>query len=216
MSKFRSLQDAYKHFEEKGGGNTGFFTLKNHMESAVVRFLHEGEDDLDWYILHKAEVNGKDRWVLCTEESDCPLCQSGNRPQLKIFLQLIDKREPDKVKVWERGQKFVPKVISFINRNGTLCGQPIEVERLGKPRDPATDYQLHALERDNKTLADLPFQREQLVGENAFILKKSHAEMQQIADGTYVPPQQDDNSNMQNQNTAEPRKREERSGSDIF
>lgn len=187
--KFTNLSDALNHFESNNGGGDGsknkFFQLKNDKETAIVRFLHEGEDDLDWYICHSADIEGKKRHVKCSEESDCPLCKSGNRPQLKIFLQLIQKGDEEGViRTWERGQKFIPKVISFINRNGTLCGQPVEVERLGKKGDTGTDYVLYNLEKDNKTLADLP-KRQVLLSENGFILDKSKEDMQKIADGTF-------------------------------
>lgn len=194
--KFGNLRDAYKYFDEnKGGGDISFFSLKDDRETTVVRFLHEGDEDLDWYIVHEVEIQGKKRKVLCNERGDCPLCVSGSRPQLKIFLQLIDQREPDKIKIWERGQRFIPKVLSFIQRYGTMCGQPVEVERLGKRGDTSTDYQLYPLEKDNKTLEDLGKQREELASENGFILVKSHDVMQQIAMGTYVPDTNNNNNN---------------------
>lgn len=212
MSKFKSLRDAHKHFEENSGGGAGFFQLKNDKESTVVRFLHEGEDDLDWYIVHEAEIQGKKRKVKCTEEADCPLCVAGNKPALKIFLQLIDKRDTSEVKIWERGQKFIPKILSFIQRYGTLCGQSVEVERLGKPRDPKTDYQLYPLEKDNKTLDDLPLKREQLAGEDGFVLVKTKEVMEEIARGTFVP----DNSSNSNSQDIAPRNSTPKSDSDIF
>lgn len=205
MSKFSSLHDALKHFEENnGGGRNSFFVLKDDKDTAVVRFLHEGEDDLDWYIVHRVEIEDKPRYVQCTEQSDCPLCKSGNKPQLKLFLQLVDKRD-GQIKTWERGQKFIPKILSTINRYGNLCSRPYEIERLGKKGDTKTDYQLYPLDQDNKTLDELP-QRQKLLGENGFILQKSYSDMEKIAQGTYkyenVEP--------------EPRQRTERSGSDIF
>lgn len=205
--KFNSLQDAFKHFEENSGGsNNKFFQLKNDKDTAVVRFLHEGEEDLDWYIVHSVEIEGKKRHVKCTEESDCPLCKSGNKPQLKLFLQLVQKGDDEGViRTWERGQKFIPKILSFINRYGNLCAQPVEIERLGKKGDTKTDYQLYPLQKDDKTLADLP-ERQKLVGENAFILEKSHADLVKIAEGSFkyehVEPQ--------------PRHTETKSGSDLF
>lgn len=218
MSKFGNLRDAYKHFEENSGGNASFFQLKNDKETSVVRFLHEGEDDLDWFIVHEAEIQGKKRKVKCTEQGDCPLCRAGNRPQLKIFLQMLEKKEPDKIKIWERGQTFVPVILSFIQRYGTLCGQPVEIERLGKPRDPKTTYQLYPLDKDNKTLDDLPKQREQLASENGFILVKNQAELEEIAAGTYTPPENNNSGNGggNRQQNEQPSRRESRSGSDIF
>lgn len=187
MSKFGSITDALNHFESQGGGDgkNKFFTLKNDKDTAIVRFLHEGEEDLDWYVVHAVEIEGKKRYVKCTEEGDCPLCKAGNKPQLKLFLQLVQKGDEEGViRTWERGQKFIPKVLSFINRNGNLCSQAVEIERLGKKGDTNTDYQLYNLEKDNKTLADLP-KRQNLLGENSFILKKSHEDMVKIAEGTF-------------------------------
>lgn len=207
MSKFGSLQDAFKHFEENSGnGNNKFFTLKNDRDTAIVRFLHEGEEDLDWYIVHAVEIEDKKRYVKCAEASDCPLCKSGNKPQLKLFLQMVQKGDDEGViRTWERGQKFIPKILSFINRYGNLCAQPVEIERLGKKGDTKTDYQLYPMEKDNKTLEELP-KRQELLGENGFILQKSYSDMEKIANGSYryerVEPQ--------------PRQSEPKSGSDIF
>lgn len=185
MATKRNINDALKQYENTGDGKNVFFTIQEDKETRTVRFLHEGEDDLDWYVTHQAEIQGKKRHIQCTEEGDCPLCKSGNKPQLKLFLQLVQKGDAEGViRTWERGQKFIPKVLSFINRNGTLCGQPVEVERLGKKNDTNTDYVLYNLTKDDKTLADLPA-RQVLLGENSFILKKTKEEMQSIADGSY-------------------------------
>jgi hypothetical protein len=211
---FKSLNDAYEHFKSQGGGGS-FFSLKDDKDAAVVRFLHGDEDDIDWYIVHNVEINGKRRHVKCPETSDCPLCKSGDKPKLRVFLQLVDKRDSE-TKVWERGQNFIPTLLSFINRYGTLCGQPIEIERQGKAGDMKTQYLLYALDKDNKTLDDLP-KRENLVGEDGFILDKSLEDLQQIADGTFTPTQS--NQSNQSEKKEEPTKRrtsEPKSGADIF
>jgi hypothetical protein len=196
--KFKSLQDAVKHFEEVSGSTRNeFFTLADHGDTATVRFLHEGEEDLDWYILHKVKIQEKDRWVKCTEDEQCPLCKAGNRPQLKIFLQLVDKRD-GKIKTWERGQKFIPKIISIINRYGNLNSRPYDIERMGKKGDTKTDYNLFPHDKDGKE-ANLP-ERQELVGENGFILEKSIEDMKKIAEGTYRyedvenPPKRESNT----------------------
>src|SRR5699024_10937781 len=87
--------------------------------------------------------------------------------------------EPDKLKVWERGRKFIPKIMSFIQRYGTLSGQSIDVERMGRKGDTNTDYQLYPLQRDDKTTADLP-EREQLAGKNRLVLDLTKDKMIQI------------------------------------
>lgn len=175
-----SLKDAAEKF---GGGNNDFFSLKDDGDTSTVRFMYEGEDDLDWYVVHPVDINEKKRWVLCTQEADCPLCKAGNKPILKMFLQLLDD-EDGKVKTWERGKTFVPIIISLINRYEPLHKRQFEVERHGKKGDPKTTYQLYALDPDGKELSDLP-EKQELVGENGFILDKSLEDMQAMADGTF-------------------------------
>ena len=212
LGRTRSLNDAMEKY--KASGNNDFFFLKEDKEAAVVRFLHTNEDDLDWYVVHAIEIGGKKRYVQCTEEGDCPLCASGNRPIIKIFIQLVDSRD-GKTKTWERGQNFVPKVLGLINRYGDLNNRPYEVERNGKKGDTATTYETYPLEKDGKEV-NLP-ERQTLLGENGFVLQKSHLEMTQILNGTYVyepvqnppagtqaPPQQRQQSQQQYQNPGGP------------
>lgn len=211
----RNLQDTLKHFEENSGGGSEFFSLKNDKDTAVVRFLHEGEDDLDWYVVHEAQINGKKRWVQCLEDETCPMCASGNKTQLKLFLQMVDKRD-GKVKLWERGQKFIPKIISLINRYGNLVGREFEIERSGKAGSKDTQYLIYPLDEDGKVLADFP-KRQELLAENGFILQKSVDEMVAINNGTYTPPTSSNNNQQQSQQTNyTPPTRRERGNSDVF
>lgn len=217
--KIRNLKDAMDKYESQG--NNSFFTLKDDKDTAIVRFLHEGEEDLDWYICHQAEINGKKRWVQCTEESNCPLCRAGNKPQLKLFLQLVDSRD-GQTKTWERGQKFIPKVLGLIDRYGDLCNRNYEIERMGKKGDTKTDYALYNLDKDDKTLADLPERQKLAVDDKSFILVLDHEAMTQVAEGSYVVPSSGNNNNQQSSSSSsrrseeQPQRRETKKGSDIF
>lgn len=216
---FKKLTDALKHFEENSGSGdrNEFFQLVNDRDTAVVRFLHEGEEDLDWYIVHQVEIEGKKRWVKCLENR-CPACEAGNRAQLKIFLQLLDKRD-GKQKTWERGQKFIPKIISNINRYGNLCSRPYEIERNGKKGDTKTDYQLFPLDADNKTLADLP-KRQELLGERGFILDRNAADVKKMVEGTFkyepVAGTHEGDSQERTEQSPPPTERREKSNTDYF
>lgn len=185
MGKMTDLNAALDKF--KTSDNNSFFGLKNDKDAAEVRIL-VGEElvkDEDWFVVHEVEINGKKRWVQCTEEGDCPLCVSGNKPQLKLFLQLVDKRD-GKVKTWERGQKFIPKIIGMINKYGSLAARPFEIERHGKAGSTDTTYEVYPLDKDGKTLKDFP-DKQELLGESGFILQKSASDMQRIADGKFKP-----------------------------
>lgn len=180
--KRRSLAEALEKY--KGSGNNDFFVLENDKDVAQVRFLYGAdEEDLDWYPVHAVEIGGKKRYALCPETSDCPLCYSSNKAQLKIFLQLVDDRD-GKVKTWERGQKFIPKILGIMQRYGALYTRKIEVERNGKKGDTQTDYALYPLDPDNVAWDSLP-ERQQLVGPDGFILERDYNDLQAMADGTF-------------------------------
>jgi hypothetical protein len=178
-----SLDDA---MEKYGTGGSGFFTLKDHGDVAEVRFLHETIDDA-WVVAHKVSVGGKERWVECAaEDGDCPLCATKGRPQIKLFLYLVDERDGE-VKLWERGKTFVPVMQELVNKYGSLCSQPFEIERDGAAGSDTTKYGIYALERDDLRLDELP-ERPELTGKDGFVLSLSIEDMERIADGTYRAP----------------------------
>lgn len=212
MAKIRDLNAALDTY--KGSENNGFFQLKDDKDTAVIRFLHGNElvPEEDWFVVHKVKISGKDRWVQCTEESDCPLCASHGKPKLKLFLQLIDSRD-EKRKTWERGERFIPQIMELINKHGSLCGRQYEVVRNGKAGDNNTTYKLYPLEADDTTLDDVEAKQE-LLGQDKFILQLSTADMRKVAQGTYVIA----NTNPDQKPADPPQKRERREieGSDIF
>lgn len=193
------LQDSGKF---ASNGNGGFFSLADDGDIARVRFLYEEEDgsDVDYYLVHRVEIDGKERYVNClavddeghVNKEDCPLCQAKYKMQEKLFLQLynVDKGE---VQVWERGKNFVKKLMSYINRYKHLCAQEFEIERKGKKGDTGTTYELFNLDKDNMTLAEFEHERQELLG--GLILDCTPDEMYDILDGVYVVPGSEDNKN---------------------
>lgn len=220
MAKVRNLQEAMEKYKSTGGSD--FFSLENDKDTATVRFLHEGQDEFDsrdggtWFVVHEVEINGKKRWVECTEEADCPLCIAAkvdpkvSKAKLRLFIQLIDKRD-GKQKIWERGQQFIGKITGCIQRYGNLCNRPYEIQRNGKKGDTATTYELYNMDKDDKTLADLP-PKQELASEDGFILRISVEKMKAIANGTFAPASGASNSADQ----AAPRAQAPRTGSDVF
>ena len=172
-----------------------FFTLKDDGDIAQVRLLYvdpEGKD-MDFYLVHQieTEVNGRKvrKYVSCLavddegrmHKDDCPLCKAGVKTQEKLFLQLYDETD-GKLKVWERGKNFVGKIVSFLNRYGSLVERPIEIERKGKKGDTSTTYEMFALEKDGKGLDDFP---EKIDIEGTFIVRASKQDMIDMVDGVY-------------------------------
>lgn len=172
-----------------------FFTLKDDGDIAQVRLLYTEPDgsDMDFYLVHQieTEVNGRKvrKYVSCLavdedgrmHKDDCPLCKAGVKTQEKLFLQLYDETD-DKLKVWERGKNFVGKIVSFLNRYGSLVERPIEIERKGKKGDTSTTYEMFALEKDSKGLDDFP---EKIDIEGTFVVRASKQDMIDMVDGVY-------------------------------
>ncbi len=192
-----SIQNAGKYSQTAND----FFSLENDGDVKKVRFLYQEPDgsDMDYYLVHEVEIDGKKRYVACKavddngelHPEDCPLCQAGYRRVEKLFLQLYVEDE-DKVKTWDRGRNFVPKIMTYINRYGSLVAQPIEIERRGEKGSTSTTYELFPLDKDNKTVEDFP-EKQELLG--SFILDLTEDELYQVIDGTYVVPGTESSNN---------------------
>ena len=174
-------------------GNNDFFFLADDGDVASVRMLYDQPDgsDMDYYLVHEVEIDGKKRYVACNALSDdgnslhtenCPLCQAGYKRLEKLFIQLYIPEE-DAVKTWDRGRNFVQKIQTYINRYGSLVNYPIEIERKGKAGDSNTTYELFVMENDGQTLEDFP-EKQELLG--TFILDVSAEDMEAMVEGTYT------------------------------
>lgn len=182
-------------------GNNDFFFLADDGDVASVRMLYDQPDgsDMDYYLVHEVEIDGKKRYVACNALSDdgnslhtdnCPLCQAGYKRLEKLFIQLYIPEE-DSVKTWDRGRNFVQKIQTYINRYGSLVNYPIEIERKGKAGDSNTTYELFVMENDGMTLEDFP-EKQELLG--TFILSVSYEDMESMANGTFTIEAPADNS----------------------
>lgn len=217
----------------QSGNNGGYFSLKDDGDSATVRFLYNQPDgsDMDFYLVHEVEIDGKRRYVSCNavddagevHPDDCPLCKAGNKPKEKLFLQLIDATEPDSIKVWERGATFIQKIVTYLNRFGDLSAMPFDVVRRGKKGSKQTSYELIPLGADGKNLESegLPQKRDL---EGTLIVKATKQDMQDMIDGVFTlgdkkEPQQRANNYTGGAADFAPRARGTREmaqGSDVF
>lgn len=148
------LQDLINKYDNGGFSKTGWFQLKDDGDTATVRLLHkgevgvkDGETDYDFpiYEVHKLDVDGsgRDRTCLCKGES-CEFCKSGNKPQLRMFLQMINKDEKDKdkqVQLWERGLTDIKNLIGLAGEYGDLTKRDIKIKRSGAKGSLMTTYQ---------------------------------------------------------------------------
>ena len=149
------LQDLINKYDNGGNCKTGWFQLKDDGDTATVRLLHHGQVgtesngepkyDFPIYEVHKMDVDGsgRDRTVLCKGE-ECELCKSGNKPSLRMFLQMINKDEQDKDKqaqLWERGLTDIKNMLGLAGEYGDLTKRDFKIKRSGAKGSLKTTYQ---------------------------------------------------------------------------
>ena len=163
------LQDLIKKYDNGGFSKTGWFQLKDDGDSAVVRLLHKGEvgvdpqtgePDYDFpiYEVHKLDVDGsgRDRTVLCKGEG-CELCKSGNKPSLRMFLQMVNLDEKDKdkqVQLWERGLTDIKAMIGLTGEYGDLTKRDIKIKRSGAKGSLKTTYQYFPKDKSEREIPE--------------------------------------------------------------
>ena len=154
------------------GGNfskTGWFQLKDDGDTATVRLLHKGEVgieegtgepkyDFPIYEVHKLDVDGsgKDRTVLCKGEQ-CELCKAGNKPSLRMFLQMLNLDEADKDKqlqLWERGLTDIKQMLGLTGEYGDLTQRDIKIKRCGAKGSMKTTYQFFPKDKSEREIPE--------------------------------------------------------------
>jgi hypothetical protein len=176
------------------GTNNEFFALSDHGDSAIVTLLYEDPDgeDIDYFVVHEAEIDGRRRYINCNaigedgetvNPDDCPLCQSGYPRIEKLFLQLYN-HDSGKVETWDRGRSYVQKIVTFINKYGSLVTQPFEIIRSGAKGDQRTTYEfLPERPEESATLDDFP-EKSELLG--TLILELDEDQMFDVVDGRFT------------------------------
>lgn len=198
-------------------GGTDYFSLADDGDKAVVTFLYDDPEgnDVDFYLVHEIEVEGRRRYVSCKavhgdkeDPSLCPLCQEKFKRMDKLYLQLYN-HDSGKVEVWERGRNFVPKISRMINKFEYLVEQTFEIERIGRKGDTQTTYEIERIEEVlDRDLSEFP---EKIDVEGSVILNLTEDEMWDVVDGTYKLPGSDNNSGASNRR--QPRERGARGSS---
>lgn len=162
------LQDLINKYDSGGFSKTGWFQLKDDGDTATVRLLHkgecgvkDGEPDYDFpiYEVHKLDVDGsgRDRTCLCKGEG-CEFCKSGNKPSLRMFLQMLNLDEKDKdkqVQLWERGLTDIKAMIGLTGEYGDLTQRDIKIKRSGAKGSLKTTYQYFPKDKSEREIPEL-------------------------------------------------------------
>lgn len=215
MGRF-SANDVEKY---GGSGGGGFFSLRNDGDTARVRFLYNGIDDVEGFAVHEVQIDGKKRYVNCLRDYDepkdaCPFCAANKFQIAKLFIPLYNVDE-DKTQIWERGKKMFQKISSICSRysKGGLASHIFEIERNGKPGEQTTSYEIYEVDSDDTTLDDLPEQPEVLGG---VVLDKTADEMQYYLDNNVFPGSSDDDDEPVTRRRSDARRRTPASRKDDY
>ena len=182
MARF-GVNDA-DNYGSNGGG--GYFSLKNDKDTARVRFLYDGIDDVEGYAVHEITYKDKKRAVNCLRDYGqpmdvCPMCAAKMPVRVKYYIPLFDIAS-DKVVIWERGKQFGNKLSSMCSRYPHLASHIFEIERNGKTGDQQTTYEIYEIEKDDTSVED--FEIPEVLG--GVVMDKNADEMQYFLDrGTF-------------------------------
>ena len=164
------LQDLINKYDNGGNfSKAGWFQLKDDGDTAVVRLLHKGETGVDAetgeptydfpiYEVHKLDVDGsgRDRTALCKGEG-CEICKTGSKPQLRMFLQMVNLDEKDKdkqVQLWERGLTDIKAFIGLTGEYGDLTKRDIKIRRSGAKGSMKTTYQYFPKDKSDREIPE--------------------------------------------------------------
>jgi hypothetical protein len=186
--KIMSLKDLMHKYENTGGSfkKMQWFSLKDDGDTAVVRFNVKGkttddEYDFDVYEVHEAEIDGFKKKIKCLG-NDCPMCEAGQRPSLKVWIPLFNKSESDPEKqeqVWERGLTEIKKLMSLCEEYGDLDARDFKVKRSGKKGSTKTAYEFFPKDKVAMALPDRP----KVLGR--YVLELTAAQMEDVLDGEF-------------------------------
>lgn len=194
---------SYEDVDHYGGSDSEFLKLENDGDMVTAQLLVSDMEDLDIFACHNAVVgkfdngNDKTRFVNCLRNYDdpldvCPMCKAGLKTQVVLMLAMVDQAD-GKVKIWNRGKTFIPKIKNFINRWGDMREKPVDIIRNGKKGDKKTTYDIQLSPEEPIDVSQ--YEKPEFLG--GYIWDKSADEMQEYLDtGSF--PDTDNNDNEDN------------------
>ena len=135
-----------------------YFALKDDKETAKIRLLYNGAEDIEGYVVHRVKVGDWELPVNCLLEKDgtiddCPFCREKFAKQARVFIPVFDETDGE-FKFWERPNNFYGKISGLCSRYPKIVSQVFEVERLGAKGYQKTDYQFYPIGQPDGTTID--------------------------------------------------------------
>lgn len=149
-----------EQYNSGSSSNSGYFSLKDDKDTARVRFLYEGAEEVEGFTVHRVAVGDRERYVNCLVEeggsiADCPFCQAKYPKFTKLFIPLYNE-DADQLQVWERGQKFYGTISGLCARYPNLVSRTFDIERNGKKGEQTTTYSVYPVgDADGTSVQDI-------------------------------------------------------------
>ena len=207
---------SFSESENYGTSQTNnYFRLRNDRDTAKVRYLINGVEDIEGYSTHIVQVGDKERRVNCLRAYNdpvdvCPFCAAKMKTTTKIFVPLYNIDEQTS-QIWERPKSYYQTISALVSRYGApLVRTTFEIERMGEPGDTRTTYREYNLEKDDARLEDF---EPPVAVLGSLILDKSADEMNYYLDHKRFPEegQSARGGNQQRSQTTFPRRTPSRS-----
>lgn len=149
--------------EQIEGTNLDWFQLKNDGDTAKVQFIMDKYEDIQVFMAHKVKPEGSqyDMKVDCLRSYDdpldkCPLCEAGLKTSAIKFIGLYDVNDK-KVKLWERGSRFIKSLKPYCERYNPLRNKVFDIQRNGAAGSRDTTYQIFPLDDTPDDISQLTF-----------------------------------------------------------
>lgn len=164
-----------------------WFRLPNDKDVATVQFLTDNADEFEIYATHVVKIDGRDRYVDCLRNHDesvdvCPFCAAGVPTKVVRFLVMFDTVD-QKVKIWERGKRFIDRIANYTNKYQPLSNYVFEIERNGKAGSMDTTYEVFPTDEEAFDTADMDYPK--ILG--GIIMDKSFEDMEYYLDNDKFP-----------------------------
>lgn len=169
----------FEKYSQAPNNSSEWLKLPNDKDVARVQFLYDSFEDLDIFCCHKVKVGEIDRYVDCKRHYDdpvdmCPFCSAQLNRKPVTVLSMYDHADR-KIKIWERGPKFVKELQGLFSRYPNISDMVFEIERQGARGSKDTIYNIFPMPNE-KPLDVSDIERPNLLG--TFILDWTEEEMQ--------------------------------------
>lgn len=160
------------------GGN--FLSLKNHGDSATVRFLYSDPSQLELTSTHEIEVGGRRRRIDCLWQEGmsrdvCPLCMAGYTRQNRAFIPVYNETAQAS-QVWERGNPDLTELEFWAATYPNLVSVPFTIQRIGAKGDNGTKYMKAPLSQPDGMTID-NYEMPEIFAPNGICMTRTAEEM---------------------------------------